>query len=172
MLRMFFLVTAMIGCVGFAGCDFPDVQRPVASNIGGMDTDGGVATAGQSGNTDTTQTANPPAPPAQPQVYHTTAQAGDSGFKKGQGYGRMSIFGSNVASLYRTNERINLQMIEYNMKLYKAEHGNAPKTHEEFMSKIIQAGMIKLPELKEGCRYEYNPQTEELEIVHPIEMKP
>jgi len=165
MLRMFFLVTAMIGCVGFAGCDFPDVQRPVASNIGGMDTDGGVASAGQPSNTDTTQTANPPAPPPE---YRTTAQAGDSGFKKGQGYGRMSIFGSNVASLYRTNERINLQMIEYNMKLYKAEHEKAPRTHEEFMAKIINAGMIKLPELKQGCYYEYNPQTEELEIVHPL----
>ena len=161
MLRMLFLVAAMIGCVGFAGCDFPDVQRPVAG-VGGVDIDGGSAPAEQPGNTD----ANPPVPP--PPEIHRTMEVGAQEFKKGQGYGRTSIFGSNVASLYRTKERISLQMIEYNMKLYKAEHEKAPKTHDEFMSKIIQAGMIKLPELKQGCYYEYNPQTEELEIVHPL----
>jgi len=54
--------------------------------------------------------------------------------------------------------------------LYKALHGHAPKTHDEFMMQIIQAGAIKLPELKEGCRYEYNPEKETLEVVNPLDL--
>ena len=167
MSRLFFFAVALICCYGLSGCDFPEQRRPVAG-IGGVDIDPGTTLSGGPSATESTpaqtQVANPPAP-TPPSEYRTTAEAGDSGFKKGQ-YGRTSIFSTNVASFYRMQERINLQMIEYNMKLYKAEHGNAPKTHEEFMSKII--GQIKLPELKEGCRYDYNPQTEELEIVHPL----
>jgi len=53
------------------------------------------------------------------------------------------------------------------MSLYKAEHGQAPKTHDEFMAKIIKANQISLPELRQGHTYVYDPQTEELFVEHP-----
>ena len=164
MFRMYFFAAAMICGFVLAGCEFKEPKRPVPRNLAGTSIDDGVSVQ------PATPVADQPAPAPTPE-YKTTAQAGDSGFKRGQ-LGRTSIFNYQINSLFRTRERINLQLVEYNMKLYKAEHGNAPKTHEEFMSKIIDAGMIKLPELKEGCRYDYNPQTEELEIVHPLEMRP
>ena len=165
MLRMYFFAAAMICGFVLAGCDFPEPKRPVAGGIGGLNIDDG-ATSGQPA----TPVADPPAP-TPPQEVRRTAEVGASEFQKGQGYGRMSIFASNVASLYRTNERINLLMVKHNMDIYKAANDNrGPRTHEEFMREII--GPMKLPQLKEKCRYEYNPQTEELEIVHPIDMKP
>jgi hypothetical protein len=49
--------------------------------------------------------------------------------------------------------------IPYALNLYKASDsfGRGPKTHEEFMDKIIKANNIVLPELPEGMRYRYRP---------------
>ena len=55
------------------------------------------------------------------------------------------------------------------MALFKATEGRAPKTHEEFMERIIKAGTIKLPELPEGHRYRYDPQTEQLMVEQPAD---
>ena len=59
-------------------------------------------------------------------------------------------------------------LIPHAIALYKATNGYSPKTHEEFMKEIIQSNNIKLPELKDGYRYEYNPEKAELEVVYPI----
>jgi len=53
------------------------------------------------------------------------------------------------------------------MRLYKAMNGHAPKTHEEFMEKIIKENRIQLPELPPGHRYRYYPEQEELMVEHP-----
>ncbi len=53
------------------------------------------------------------------------------------------------------------------MQFYKAESGNGPKTHEEFMEKIIAANQIKLPELPTGQRYQYNVELDELQVIRP-----
>ena len=53
------------------------------------------------------------------------------------------------------------------MQLFKAEHGRAPRSHEEFMEKIIKGGAIQLPELPAGHRYVYDPEKEELFVEHP-----
>ncbi|MEN6457642.1 MAG: hypothetical protein ABFC63_01820 [Thermoguttaceae bacterium] len=52
------------------------------------------------------------------------------------------------------------------MQLFKATEGRAPKDHAEFMERIIKEGMIQLPELPAGDRYEYDPKTEELMVAH------
>jgi hypothetical protein len=53
------------------------------------------------------------------------------------------------------------------MQLFKATNGSGPKSHEEFMSQIIEANAIQLPELPEGQRYIYDPNTEELMVERP-----
>ena len=50
------------------------------------------------------------------------------------------------------------------MKLFKAEHDRAPKSHEEFMEVIIKANQIKLPELLDNETYRYDPEREELMV--------
>jgi hypothetical protein len=57
--------------------------------------------------------------------------------------------------------------IPHAMQTYEALHGNAPKTHEQFMTEIIQAGQIKLPDLPPGQRYVYDPKEKELMVERP-----
>jgi hypothetical protein len=53
------------------------------------------------------------------------------------------------------------------MQLFKATEDRNPKSHEEFMEKIIKANQIHLPELWEGETYRYDPKTGELWVDPP-----
>ena len=53
------------------------------------------------------------------------------------------------------------------MNLYNAEKGHYPKTHEEFMEKIIKFNNIVLPELEPGVEYLYDPEDHTLKIHRP-----
>ena len=55
------------------------------------------------------------------------------------------------------------------MQLFKATEDRNPKSHEEFMEKIIKDGQIRLPELWEGETYRYDPKTAELWVDPPAE---
>ena len=50
------------------------------------------------------------------------------------------------------------------MNLYKGEHGELPKTHDDFMRDIVQANNINLPELPDDSKYVYLPDKGELMI--------
>jgi len=87
--------------------------------------------------------------------------------RKGQGYGG-GIVTTPVAVYFRTEERITFNIqIPQALKLYKAMNGQAPKTHDEFMEKIIKANRIDLPNLPDGYRYVWDPQKEQLMVEHP-----
>jgi hypothetical protein len=84
-------------------------------------------------------------------------QPGVSGKGEGLGPGPIS---TPISVYFRVPEKLvfNVQ-IQHTMNLYKAEHGRFPKTHEEFMQKIIAANGIALPELRSPEeRYVYDPQ--------------
>lgn len=73
-----------------------------------------------------------------------------------------------VSQYFRLQEKIAFDIeIPHALELYKATDPQfkGPKSHEEFMEKIIQANRIALPELPEGERYEYDPQDEKLYVV-------
>jgi hypothetical protein len=53
------------------------------------------------------------------------------------------------------------------MRLYNGSHGTNPKTHEEFMSQIIEANNIQLPDLPSGQEYVYDPEKAELMVQRP-----
>ena len=167
MSRLFLLTVALVCCFGLSGCDFPEQKRPV-SGIGGVDIDPATTMSGGQSSAESNPGQNQvatPAPTPPPEVRRPM-EVGAQEFKKGQ-YGRTSILTSNITSFYRTQERINIMMITKNMDLYKAGHDNqVPKSYEEYQREILPG--IKLPELKEGCRYEYDPETGELYIVHPL----
>ncbi len=57
------------------------------------------------------------------------------------------------------------------MQLFNATEGRNPKSHAEFMEKIIKEGQIKLPELWEGETYRYDPKTAELWVDPPPQDK-
>ncbi|MCL2622313.1 MAG: hypothetical protein FWD31_01500 [Planctomycetaceae bacterium] len=175
MSRLFFLAVALICCYGLSGCDFPEIKRPVRG-VAGVDIDPDTTMSGGSSTTEsnpvpTQQVVEQPAP--QPPENRRAAQVGDGRQGHYEQFGRMSIFSHNIGTMYRTRENLTYNVqIPHAMNFYKATHGRAPQTHEEFWREIIQANNLRMPELKEGCHYDYNPQTEELEVVFPRSISP
>jgi hypothetical protein len=107
----------------------------------------------------------PPVVPKAPQMVQKKAEVGVG--KKGRGYG-LGVVATPAASYFAMREKIafNIQ-IPQAMNLFKASEGRAPKSHEEFMERIIKEQHIPLPELREGERYRYDPKTEELMVEGP-----
>ncbi|MEN6558797.1 MAG: hypothetical protein ABFC54_11515 [Thermoguttaceae bacterium] len=82
--------------------------------------------------------------------------------------GPASVITVPVASLFSTKERLAFEIqIPQAMNLFKASEGRAPKSHEEFMERIIKEQRIQLPELPEGERYRYDPKSEQLMVDRP-----
>jgi hypothetical protein len=74
---------------------------------------------------------------------------------------------SPVAAYFSANDLIVIQLqIPAAMKMYKALTGSAPKTHEEFMERVIKENNIQLPQLPPHQRYVYVPEREELFVEH------
>ena len=98
-----------------------------------------------------------PPPPPPPDVVQKGVQPGVSG--KGEGLGP-GLISTPISVYFRVPERLVFNVkIPQAMNLYKAEHGRFPKTHEEFMQKIIADNGIALPDLRSPEeRYVYDPQ--------------
>ena len=141
----------------------------------------------------------PPAPPIevpQPQVevpppVHEPAQAenntvtvtaapgmsGKGNYGTPTGNNPMEIITVPISTMFRTQDRLILQQVEYAMNLYKAEHGRAPASHDEFWERIIVANNLhpdqpsanrnKLPQLPPGQEYIYDPKDGVLKIRKP-----
>lgn len=96
--------------------------------------------------------------------------------KKGQSLedneGVGKIFSGPVSALLRVEQKAVFDIkIPHALNLYKALEGKAPQSHEEFMTKIVEANRIKLPELPEGAVYRFNTEKEEL-WVYPEDEAP
>ena len=96
--------------------------------------------------------------------------------KAGKGSGKQGrsldqhegIYVTPVKALFSTKEYLAYDIaVKHALDLHKAYYGNAPKTHEEFMEKIIKENNIKLPELPEGHKYVYDPMLETLMVEKP-----
>ncbi len=86
--------------------------------------------------------------------------------EKGRGYGGDMIT-MPLRTVWTAKEQIVLGQIRNSLDLYKASEEHAPKTHQEFMEKIIKANHLQLPTLPTGHRYVYDPSTEELMVERP-----
>ncbi len=175
MKRMMCLLTVVL----MAGCDVGDAldsardgnRRGPATQLGGQlapvpDTQEPApqpkAPAEQPLTPPVTQPEEPAPEPAP--VVREEAKAGVTG--KGQGYGQGPV-ATPVAAYFGARERIIFQIqIPQAMKLFKGMEGRNPKSHEEFMAKIIKASSIALPELAnpETERYVYDPETGKLMV--------
>lgn len=171
------------GSAGGAGLVAPDqqVSQPAAAPAGAAPSapapampagSAASAAAGQLGQAPAGQPgpAIPGLPvagaaPQQPNMVQEKAQAGVTG--KGD-YGGPGIVTTPISTYFQAKERIIFEIqIPGAMNLYAAEKGYKPKTQEDFMRDIIQANMIKLPELPAGHKYVYDPQKGELMVEHP-----
>jgi hypothetical protein len=79
------------------------------------------------------------------------------------------------ADAYRTTVgNIAKMAVKHSIDLYEAEHGEKPKTYEEFMEVIIKKGKpdgLQLPMLPYYQEYGYDPDTKELVVIEYPEKK-
>ena len=112
--------------------------------------------------------ASPKAAASQQQVQEMVRERAQVGVgEKGRDIGE-GIISTPIKAYFSVRQQIafNIQ-IPQAMNLYKASNGRAPDSHEEFMSKIIKANFIRLPELPAGHQYVYDPKKKELMVEHP-----
>ena len=112
-------------------------------------------------------------------VTAAPGMSGKGNYASADGESAMGIITVPISVMFRTQDRLALQQVEYAMNLYKAEHGSAPATHEEFWEKIIVANNLqpnqsnmnrnKLPQLPTGQEYVYDPTDGELKIRKPAQ---
>jgi hypothetical protein len=77
------------------------------------------------------------------------------------GIGKM--ISAPASTLFTVKEKVVFEIqIPTQLNHFKAIEGRLPKSHEEYMEKIIKAGQIKLPELPDGKVYRYNVELGEL----------
>jgi hypothetical protein len=115
--------------------------------------------------------AKPAAPPAAAPAAEATREKAAVGMgEQGRGYGE-GFVGTPIKALWRVKETLVLERIEHDLQLFKAQdpQGRGPKTHAEFMEKIVKDGGIRLPALPQGQRYVYDPAKEELFVEQPKE---
>lgn len=77
------------------------------------------------------------------------------------GVGKM--ISAPVSVYFTVKEKVAFEIqLPQAVSLFQASEGRLPKSHEEYMEKIIKANMIKLPQLPEGQVYRYKPELGEL----------
>lgn len=107
----------------------------------------------------------PAAQTSQPAASADQAPQGDQRAEVGVGkkghYGP-GIVTTPLSARFRAEEKLNFAQANHVLQIYKATHGKAPQSHEEYMEKIIKANHLKLPELPEGREYFYDVEKEEL----------
>ena len=133
--------------------------QPSASPIPGMPA--GAQPGGLPGLPGVQLPGQPPA--GSPNTVTVPAQPGVTG--KGN-YGP-GLITTPISVYFQAQERLIFDQVTYALKLYEAEHGSKPKTQDDFMKQIIQANDLRLPQLPEGSKYKYDPQTGELLVEHP-----
>jgi len=113
------------------------------------------------------KTPEPAAAAPAPPMERVAAEAGVG--KKGQSLKNdTGMVVEPVKQLIRFEQKAVFDLqIKPALEFYKASNGSYPKTHEEFMEKIITANGIKLPELPEGQNYVFDPEQGQLMVERP-----
>ena len=57
------------------------------------------------------------------------------------------------------------------VEMFRATEGRYPKSHDEFMAKVIKANQIQLPVLPGEREYQYDVENHELKVVEPNKEK-
>ncbi len=170
-----------VGGVGLEGAGVtpapvqPAYQPPGADLFKQADQEPAAASAAdaQPGGTAAPQTAAPPTgsppdtPTGQASQPGTTVQPAAPGVT-GKGNYQPGLITTPVRAYFRVQERLIFEVqIPHAMQRFEAENGHKPRSHEEFMEKIIKANNLELPELPPDHRYVYDPEQGELMVEHP-----
>ena len=72
--------------------------------------------------------------------------------------GKAGILMTPINAYFSSQERIAYLQIESGLKTFRASNGRKPKNFEEFEKKILKPAAIKLPALKAGDTYFFDPK--------------
>jgi hypothetical protein len=73
------------------------------------------------------------------------------------------IISGPAATLFNVKQKAVLEIqIPQALQLFQASEGRFPKSHEEFMQKIVEYNRLVLPELPEGAVYHFNTEKGQL----------
>ncbi len=137
-MHRFLYTFSLASCVMFAGCE----PKPTASN--------------------------PPAPTAPTESVKAQVGVGAKGRSLDHETGVGKMVSAPVSALFAVKERVAFDIqIPQALGLFCATEGRFPKSHEEFMEKIIKANMIELPVLPDGHKYVYDPMLKTLMVEKP-----
>ncbi len=154
-------ILLLVGCIGCEPAHSPPAQQQ-AANVPSPPPPPPPLPPPQAAKTPT-PTAQTPA--AQPAAKDPNAGSKEAKVGVGKKLSRLSksLICTDFAALYCVEERLVFEVqIPKAMQLFQATEGRYPKSHGEFMEKIIKEGQIHLPELWEGETYRYDPKTAEL----------
>lgn len=102
---------------------------------------------------------SPVATPSEPKEF--TPRDGKKGKKSREAGGYLGAVGS---ARFTAENSMTINLYKHALDLYWGTNGYYPKTHDEFMEKIIKFNQIQLPELDEGVEYIYDPEDHILKI--------
>jgi hypothetical protein len=161
------------------GCDVPDLEKeqaqqpaaPVAQSAQEQPTQPVTQEPTEQPAEEPTERAaastNPNEPPAvTSEAREVTALDPKKGKLSREAGGYL---GAVAASRFYAEHAMIFNNMNYALKLYQAERGEYPKSHEEFKEQIIQANQIVLPELDPGVEYIYDPADHKLKIWRPAD---
>lgn len=104
-----------------------------------------------------------PQPTTQMQAQKATAGVGKRGQSLQDDQGVAKIVSGPASALLKVEQKVVLDIqIPQALQLFKASNGRFPKSHDEFMSQIVQANRLQLPELPDGMVYRFNSEKGEL----------
>ena len=110
-----------------------------------------------------TPTANSPATPTNVTAQKAVAGVGKKGQSLNDNTGIARAITAGPATLLNFQQKAVLDIqIPQALQLFNATEGRLPKSHEEFMQKIVEANRLVLPELPAGGVYRFNTEKGEL----------
>lgn len=171
---------AIVGLgIAITGCDVPELETPQAKNMGV--TTPVVTDPAQTNETvpvepapvaetDPAVSSNPgsPNPNEPPPVTSAPREVSDldpSKGKKSRAAG--GYLGAVAGARFYAEHSLIFDQVRQALELYNAEHGNYPKSNEEFLTAIIRPNNIGLPALDPGVEYIYDPEDHKLKVWRP-----
>lgn len=110
-------------------------------------------------------------PPAEITAQKAVAGVGKQGQSLRDNTGVAGAISAGPAVLINFKQKAVLEIqIPQALQLFQASEGRFPKSHEEFMEKIVTANRLVLPELPAGAVYRFNPEKGELWVYPEAEV--
>ena len=149
------------------GCEVPEVDVAVSNKASMTDkptkTDEEILSESEDGPVDMTGVENEPPPiTSTPREFEAKDAKKGKKSRKAGGY-----LGAVAGARFYAEHQTIKNLYTHALNLYWGEKGHYPKTHEEFMEKIIKFNKIQLPELEPGVEYIYDPEDHTLKVHRP-----